>query len=116
VLSVIKNAASAFASATRYAASAVIRSSDQRLASGCAPVIRFLLIIQVPDTSDKRGVAFTFRPLDRFSLRFEGAEHVVRMVFDHIIVDMAPLRASLGARLNVNVRHICLSLIVFVGE
>ena len=73
-------------------------------------MIRVLLVIQVPDASDKRGVARTFRPIDRFSLRFEGAEHVVRMVFDDIIVDMAPLRAALGARFNVNVRHVLLSL------
>jgi len=39
-------------------------------------VIRLLLIIQVPDASNKRGAAFTFRPIDRFSLRFERAEHV----------------------------------------
>jgi hypothetical protein len=59
-------------------------------------VVRPLLIIQVPDASDKRGVALTFRPIDCFSLRFEGAEYVVRMVFDDIIVDMAPLGAALG--------------------
>jgi hypothetical protein len=73
------------------------------------PVIRRLLIIQVPDTSDKRGVALTFRPIDCFSLRFEGREYVVRMVFHDIIVDMGPLRAALGACFNVNVRHDLLS-------
>jgi hypothetical protein len=30
---------------------------------------------------------------------------MVGMVFDDIIVDMAPLGPALGARLNVNVRH-----------
>ena len=84
--------------------------ADQRFALGRAPVVRLLLIIQVPDASDKRGMVLTFRPSDCFSLRFEGAEHVVRMVFDDIIVDMAPLRAALGARFNVNVRHTLLSL------
>jgi hypothetical protein len=79
------------------------------VALGRPPVIRLLLIIQIPDASNKRGVALTFRPIDRFSLRFEGAEHVVRMVFDDIIVNMAPLRATLGARFNVNVRHAPLS-------
>jgi hypothetical protein len=73
-------------------------------------VIGPLLIIQVPDASDKRGVTLIFCPIDRFSLRFEGAEHMVRMVFDDIIVDMAPLGAALGARFNVNVRHALLSL------
>jgi hypothetical protein len=68
-------------------------------------VIRLLLIIQVPDASNQGAVTLTFRPIDRFSLRFEGAEHVVRMVFDDIIVDMAPLRSFLGPHFNVNVRH-----------
>jgi hypothetical protein len=77
-------------------------------------VIRPLLLIQVSDASDKRGVALTFRPIDRFSLRFEGAEHVVRMVFDDIIVDMAPLRATLGTRFNVNVRHALFSVGCFL--
>src|SRR5260370_30244870 len=31
----------------------------------------------MPDASDKRGAALTFRPIDRFSLRFEGADHVI---------------------------------------
>jgi hypothetical protein len=79
-------------------------------ALGRPPVIRLLFIIQVPDASDKRGVALTFRPIDRFFLRFESAEHVVGMVFDDIIVDGVPMRATLGARFNVNVRHVLLSL------
>jgi hypothetical protein len=73
-------------------------------------VIRLLLIIQVPDASDKRGVTLTFRPIGRFFLRFEGAEYVVGMIFDDIILDRAPLRAALGACFNVNVRHVLLSL------
>jgi hypothetical protein len=31
------------------------------------------------------------------------------MIFDDIIVDMAPLRATLGARFNVNVCHALMS-------
>jgi hypothetical protein len=34
---------------------------------------------------------------------------VVRMVFNDIVVNVAPLRAALGARFNVNVRHARLS-------
>jgi hypothetical protein len=60
------------------------------------PVIRPLLIIQVPDASNKRSVALALRPIDRFSLRFEGAKHMVRVVFDDIVVNTAPLRAALG--------------------
>jgi hypothetical protein len=80
-------------------------------------VIRRLLIIQVPDASDKRGVTPTFRPIDSFSLCFKGSKHVVRMVFDDIVVDTAPLRAAFRARLNVNVSHaVPLSIVRFVGE
>ena len=79
---------------------------------GRPPVIRPLLIIQVPDASHKRGVVLTFRPFDRFSLSFEGSERVVRMVFYNIIVDMASLRAAFGARFNVNVRHALLSWVL----
>jgi hypothetical protein len=50
------------------------RSPDQRFALGRPPLIRLLFIIQVPDASDKRGVALALRPINRFSLRFEGAE------------------------------------------
>jgi hypothetical protein len=77
-------------------------------------VIRLLLIVKVPDASDKRGVALTFRPIDRFLLRFEGAEHVVGVVFDDIIVDGVAVRAALGARLNVNVRHAFRFLALFL--
>jgi hypothetical protein len=73
-------------------------------------MIRFLLIIQVPHASDKRSVAVSFCPIDRFSLCFEGAEHMVHMVFDYIIVDWASLRPTLGTGLNVYVGHDLLSL------
>jgi hypothetical protein len=73
-------------------------------------VIRLLLIIQVPHASDKRRVAVSFCPIDRFSLCFEGAEHMVHMVFDYIIVDGASLRPTLGTGLNVYVGHDLLSL------
>jgi hypothetical protein len=69
------------------------------------PVIRLLLIVHVPDASDKRSMALAPRPIDRFSLRSESGEHMVGMVFDDIIVDSASLGPALGARLNVNVRH-----------
>jgi len=78
-------------------------------------VIGLLLIIQVPDASDKRVMAALFRPIDRFLLRFEGADHMARMVFNDIVVDIAPVRATLGARFNVNVRHALLSALVSVG-
>jgi hypothetical protein len=73
--------------------------------SGRLPVIRRLLIIQVPDTGDKGSVPLTFRPVDCFSLRFEGCERVVGMVFHDIFVDVGPLGAALGVCFNVDVRN-----------
>jgi hypothetical protein len=78
--------------------------------SNFAPVIGFLFVVEVPDAGDMRGVALLLRPVDRFFLRFEGLEHVVGMIFDHIIIDMLALGAALGARLNVHVWHAILSL------
>lgn len=75
--------------------------STVKLGLGRSPVIGDLLVVQVPDESDKRMVALTFRPIDGFSLGVEGAEHMVRMVFDDIIVDPAALGASLRTRLDV---------------
>jgi hypothetical protein len=45
------------------------------------------------------------RPINCFSLRFEGGKHVVGVIFNYVIVDMAALGAALGTRLNVNVGH-----------
>jgi hypothetical protein len=50
-------------------------------------------------------MALAFRPVDRFVLGFESAEHMVRMVFNDIVLDRAALRTPFGARFNVNVRH-----------
>ncbi|MDP9148960.1 MAG: hypothetical protein M3O36_03320 [Myxococcota bacterium] len=68
-------------------------------------MIGFLLIIQMAHASDHRIVTVFLRPIDRFSLGSEGAEHMVGMVFDDIVVDRATLASAFGARLNVNVCH-----------
>jgi len=54
-------------------------------------------------------VALLSSPFDSFSLRFERAEHVMRMVLDEVIIDVAALVAPLGARLDIDVRHALLS-------
>jgi hypothetical protein len=50
-------------------------------------------------------MAVTPRPLDRFVLRLEGGEHVVRMILDDIVIDRITLTTPLRAGLNVDVRH-----------
>jgi hypothetical protein len=64
----------------------------------------------VPDASDVGTVAVVFRPINRFSLRLKVGKNVVRVIFDDVIVDMAPLGATFGTRLNVNIRHVVLPL------
>jgi hypothetical protein len=68
-------------------------------------VIGFFLIIEMAHASDMWRMAVLFRPVDGFSLRFERAEYMVGVVFDHIIINVATLGAALGSRLNINVRH-----------
>jgi hypothetical protein len=68
-------------------------------------MVRNLLVIQVPDASDKRMVIILLRPIDCFFLSFESAEDVVSMVFNHIIVNVRSFRAALGTGFYLNVRH-----------
>jgi hypothetical protein len=68
-------------------------------------MIGLLLIVQVPDASNKRGVTLTFGPIYCFPLCSEGAEDVIRMIFDDKIVDGSSLGAPFGARFNVYFRH-----------
>jgi hypothetical protein len=68
-------------------------------------MVRVLLVVQVPDASNKRSVALRFRPIDCFFLSLEGAEFVVRMIFDYIILNGRPFGPSLRASFYLNVRH-----------
>jgi|ERR1035437_3593656 hypothetical protein len=70
-----------------------------------SPMIGPLLVIQVPDASNKRGVPFTFCPVNGSSLRRKGSENMIHVVFHDIVVNRAPLRTTLGARFNIDVRH-----------
>jgi hypothetical protein len=60
-----------------------------------------------------REVTVLLRPIDRFMLRLESLEGVVRMVLDHIFVDRTTFRTPFWAGLYVHVRHLALSLCRF---
>ena len=77
-------------------------------------MIRYLLVVQVPDASDKREWPL-FGALDRLVLRFETREHVIRMILHHVIFDMASLGAAFGARFDVDVCHCATSLVCLVS-
>lgn len=68
-------------------------------------MVRVFLVIQVPYPSDKRSVTLRFRPIYCFFLSSESAELVVRVVFDYIILNGRPFRASLGTGFYIDVRH-----------
>jgi hypothetical protein len=57
------------------------------------------------DARDERMVTFTLRPIYCFMLRFEAREYIVGMIFDDVVVDMAPLCTAFWARFNVDVCH-----------
>jgi len=54
-------------------------------------------------------VTIFYRPVDRFSLRFEGDKDVVAVIFDYIIFDGRILRPTLGPSLNVDVCQVLLT-------
>jgi hypothetical protein len=79
-------------------------------------MVRILLVIQVPDASDKGSVTLRFRPIDCFFLGLESTELVVRMVFDYIILNSRPFGAALGTSFYVNVRHSLFSRDILVAK
>ena len=73
--------------------------------SGRSPMVGFLLIVQVSDSSNKWSVALFFCPIDCFSLRLEGGEGVVGVVFHDIVIYMAAFGSAFRASLDINVGH-----------
>jgi hypothetical protein len=54
---------------------------------GGAPMIRNLLIVQMPIAGHERGMAFRFSPRDCFVLRFEPGKHAIGMILDNVLCD-----------------------------
>jgi hypothetical protein len=77
------DAAPAADAAVRSASIGITSESEhfqmERGSLGRPPVIRLLFIIQMPHAEYMRSVAVAFRPVDRFPLRFKGAERMVRV-------------------------------------
>ena len=48
-------------------------------------MIRFFLVVEMRNASNERGMALSFRPPNRFVLRLEGGEYVIRMILDDIV-------------------------------
>jgi len=73
------------------------------------PMVGVLLVIQMSDASDMRRVTICLRPIDRFFLGIGSLEHMVRVVFDHIILNGRPLRATFRTSFYVYDCHNLLS-------
>src|ERR1700761_3649575 len=59
----------------------------------------------MPHPSDKWIVPVAFCPIDGFALCLEAGEHMVSMIFDHVIVDWMSIRSTFWSRFYINVRH-----------
>jgi hypothetical protein len=68
-------------------------------------MIGILLVIKVPDTSYKRMMTSFLCPINGLFLSFEGSEHLIRVVFDYIILNGGPFRATLRTSFYINVSH-----------
>ena len=73
------------------------------------PVIRYPLIVHMPNPRDERMMLIRFCPRDGFVLRFERSKHLIACVFDDIVRDGIARWSALRARFDVNVRHDCSS-------
>jgi len=71
-----------------------------------SPVVRALLVIQVPNARNERRMAFALGPINRLPQRLECAECTAGMIFDDEIRSWGPFPVALRTRLHVNVRHI----------
>ena len=77
-------------------------------------MIGILFIIKVSDTSYKGTMTSFLCPLNRFFLSLEGAEHLVRLVFDYITLNGGSLRAALRTSFYIHISHVLLHLIMTV--
>jgi hypothetical protein len=75
----------------------------------CPPVIRDLLIVEVPHARDERLVALLSGPVDGIMLGPCGVQHVVGMILNYEVGNRASVRAALWTRFNIEIRHVAIS-------
>jgi hypothetical protein len=62
------------------------------------PVVWSLFIVHMADTGNKRVVPLVLGPVYRLTLRFERSEHVIRVIFDDVVVNRTSFRPPLLGR------------------
>ena len=89
-----------------------ISGFPDRIERGCRashssrpPMVRRLFVVQMPDPCDERRVPLLLCPVDCFPLGFGGGEDMIRMVFDHVILDVAAFGPPFRSSLDVYVRR-----------
>ena len=75
------------------------------VSSDCAPMVGFLLVIQMPHSRDVGAVPISFCPVDCLRLCSADVENMILMVFNHIVRNRTSVRASLRTRFDVNDGH-----------
>lgn len=71
-------------------------------------MIRYPLIVQVPDASNQRMMALPFRPSDSLGLRPGCRKHVISVILDDIIGDRTAFWSAFWPSFDVHVCHITL--------
>ena len=64
-------------------------------------MVGYFLVVEMPHSR----MAVLSGPVDRFLLRFEGAEPVVCVILHYIVLYRASLGSALGPLLDINIRH-----------
>ena len=59
-------------------------------------MVGYFLVVEMPYARDKGRMAVLSGPVDRFFLRFEGAEHVVCVILHHKVFNGASLGTTRG--------------------
>jgi hypothetical protein len=75
-------------------------------ASGSSPVIRALLVVEVPNAGDKRRMPLLLGPVDGVVLRSCRVEDVTGMVLDDVILDRRAWLSTLWTGFNEDVSHV----------
>jgi hypothetical protein len=73
-------------------------------ALGGTPVVRLVLVVEMPDPCDQRAVAFCAQ-VRASRWGFERGQDTVGTVFDYKIIDRAVVGAALGTGFDIDVPH-----------
>jgi hypothetical protein len=68
-------------------------------------VVSLLLVAEVPDSSDERGIALRASPSDGLGLGFGRVQDMIGLIFDDEVLDGAMHVVPFGAWFNKDIGH-----------